>query len=33
MRAIQVAEAQPFDAFPPLRLDFAPGDDRRAAGI
>ena len=33
VRAIQVAEAQPFDAFPPLRLDFAPGDDRRAAGI
>ncbi|HEY2869209.1 MAG TPA: alkaline phosphatase D family protein [Gaiellales bacterium] len=33
MRAIQVDEARPFDAFPPLRLDFAPGDDRRAAGI
>jgi hypothetical protein len=33
MRAIQVEEDQPLDAFPPLRLGYAPGDDRRAAGI
>jgi hypothetical protein len=33
MRAIQVDDARPFDAFPPLRLDFAPADDRRAAAV
>ena len=33
MRAIQVEETQPFDAFPPLRLDVAPGNDRRAAAV
>ncbi|HKV67241.1 MAG TPA: alkaline phosphatase D family protein, partial [Gaiellales bacterium] len=32
MRAIQVDDRQPFDAFPPLRLGFAPGDDRRGGG-
>ena len=33
MRAIQVEQTQPPDAFPPLRLGFAPGDDRRAAAV
>jgi hypothetical protein len=33
LRAIQVKSAEPFDAFPPLRLDFAPGNDRRAAAV
>jgi hypothetical protein len=31
LRAITVDRAEPPDAFPPLRLEFAPGDDRRAA--
>jgi hypothetical protein len=31
LRAISVERAEPPDAFPPLRLEFAPGDDRRAA--
>ena len=31
LRAISVDRAEPPDAFPPLRLDFAPGDDGRAA--
>ncbi len=33
LRAIDVDAALPADAFPPLRIDFAPGDDRRAAGL
>jgi hypothetical protein len=32
-RAIDVDAALPADAFPPLRIGFAPGDDRRAAGL
>jgi hypothetical protein len=31
LRAINVDRARPPDAFPPLRLDYAPGNDRRAA--
>jgi PhoD-like phosphatase len=31
LRAINVVRARPPDAFPPLRLGFGPGDDRRAA--
>jgi hypothetical protein len=33
LRAIDVDAALPADAFPPLRIAFAPGDDRRAAGM
>jgi PhoD-like phosphatase len=33
LRAIDVDAALPADAFPPLRITFAPGDDRAAAGM
>ncbi|HEY2790665.1 MAG TPA: alkaline phosphatase D family protein [Gaiellales bacterium] len=33
VRAIDVDAALPADAFPPLRIGFAPGDDRRARGV
>jgi hypothetical protein len=33
LRAVDVDAALPADAFPPLRIDFAPGDDRKAAGL
>jgi PhoD-like phosphatase len=33
LRAIDVDAALPADAFPPLRIGFAPGDDRRAAAV
>ena len=33
VRAIDVDAALPANAFPPLRIGFAPGDDRRAGGV